>query len=383
MSYNLTGEEWAERVTALEERVAHAEVARDNALVMRDEVMALKQRAGESAGRRIEALIKLARHYAHQAETGLVGNARTLVEDDLASILAKDAPAPTSEEKDIKVLVLANEQLGRLYAEVKGERDRCKRERDDLADLARSFSRGVLAHSVERDIAAILARPTIFVVPDVDKIDPKEMERIAASAPTAPITVGALRKRIEAARDAESEKVKQGVRTMLEHALYAFIIERNGTSGVEDQYEVAWHLERLDEPSKMNEMANDLDDRQKKIHEWCKAAFGVENATYLPQRALRLFEEATEMCQAAGAQPHQLFKYVNYVYSRPIGDVRQEVGGVFVTLLAMAQAAGFSADEALADEEKRIYSKPLEHFAKRNAEKDAAGFKATRAETEK
>lgn len=82
------------RVVELEERVSHAEIARDNAITMRDEVMAQKKQAGESAGRRIEALIRLGRHYAKGVEV-LVPNVMELFEHDLAAILEKNAPDST------------------------------------------------------------------------------------------------------------------------------------------------------------------------------------------------------------------------------------------------------------------------------------------------
>lgn len=43
----------------LQERVAHAELARDNALAMRDEARARSKQARESAGRRISELLDL------------------------------------------------------------------------------------------------------------------------------------------------------------------------------------------------------------------------------------------------------------------------------------------------------------------------------------
>jgi hypothetical protein len=116
--------------------------------------------------------------------------------------------------------------------------------------------------------------------------------------------------------------------------------------------------------------------RQRNIAEWCMAAFGVEQATSLPQRGVRLAEEAIEAAQAAGAPIDMLHKLVDYVYSRPKGTIAQELGGVGVTALALAAAAGVSADECEAAEVARVLAKPLEHFAKRNAEKNGAGFLA-------
>jgi hypothetical protein len=47
------------RITALQERVAHAELGRDNACAQRDEAQARSKAARESAGRRIGELLGL------------------------------------------------------------------------------------------------------------------------------------------------------------------------------------------------------------------------------------------------------------------------------------------------------------------------------------
>ncbi len=56
------------------------------------------------------------------------------------------------------------------------------------------------------------------------------------------------------------------------------------------------------------------------------------------------------------------------------GDLRQELGGVGVTTLALAAAAGVDADCCELSEVHRVLSKPLEHFTARNAAKNEAGF---------
>ncbi|WP_263418702.1 hypothetical protein [Terriglobus albidus] len=116
--------------------------------------------------------------------------------------------------------------------------------------------------------------------------------------------------------------------------------------------------------------------RQVLVSQWCRNAFGVEAATHLPQRGIRLLEESCEAAQAAGVDIFMAHRLVDYVWSRPVGELSQELGGVGVTLLAIAAAAGMSADDCEAREVSRVLAKPLEHFAKRNAEKNAAGFNA-------
>lgn len=116
------------------------------------------------------------------------------------------------------------------------------------------------------------------------------------------------------------------------------------------------------------------DGRQGHVARWCAAAFGAEHAQNVTQRAVRLAEEAIEAAQACGADPAMLHRLIDHVYEKPPGVIRQELGGVGVTLLALAAACDLSADEAEVAEINRVLSKPLEHFRARNAAKNAAGF---------
>jgi hypothetical protein len=116
--------------------------------------------------------------------------------------------------------------------------------------------------------------------------------------------------------------------------------------------------------------------RQRSIGNWCVAAFGEEQATSLPQRGIRLLEEAAEAAQATGVDLAMAEQMMRYVWSRPAGALFQELGGVGVTALALAQAALLDADECEAIEVERVLSKPLEHFTQRNKAKNDAGFLA-------
>jgi len=117
------------------------------------------------------------------------------------------------------------------------------------------------------------------------------------------------------------------------------------------------------------------DQRQALIADWARAAFGEAEATGIPQRGLRLLEEAIEAFQACGGDEAMAHKLVKYVFERPPGEVGQELGGVAVTALALAAAAGLSVDEEECREIHRVLGKPLREFTARNASKNAAGFK--------
>lgn len=116
--------------------------------------------------------------------------------------------------------------------------------------------------------------------------------------------------------------------------------------------------------------------RQAVVYSWCSAAFGQAHATSVAQRGLRLAEEAVEVAQAAGVDLEQLLNLVRFVYSRPVGELGQELGGVGVTVLALAAAADLDAETEEAREVARVLSKPLSHFHARNEAKNAAGFDA-------
>lgn len=124
------------------------------------------------------------------------------------------------------------------------------------------------------------------------------------------------------------------------------------------------------------------DQRQQMITTWAQAAFGHEEATGIAQRGVRLLEEAVEAFQACGGDEAIAHKLVKYVFDRPPGQIGQELGGVAVTVLALAAAAGLSADEEECREVHRVLSKPLREFAARNAAKNAAGFKIDAARDE-
>lgn len=119
--------------------------------------------------------------------------------------------------------------------------------------------------------------------------------------------------------------------------------------------------------------------RQHEVAAWCVAAFGADQSASVPQRALRLLEEAVEAYQAAcdfqdfdaKAIAHAL---IDYVFSRPAGTLDQELGGIGVTVLALAEAANLDADVCEVNEIRRVMSKPLEYFAARNAAKNDLGF---------
>lgn len=113
--------------------------------------------------------------------------------------------------------------------------------------------------------------------------------------------------------------------------------------------------------------------RQTRVGRWVRDTFGDGIAMSLTERAMRLVEEAVEAAQAVGLSQDKVLLIVGRVYNRPPGELAQELGGVGVTLLAFAEAAGLSADRLERQEVKRIHEFPADKFRTRHAEKIASG----------
>lgn len=119
------------------------------------------------------------------------------------------------------------------------------------------------------------------------------------------------------------------------------------------------------------------EERQERVGAWARQAFGLEEATSVVHRGLRMLEEAIEAAQAAGVDRAQAHKLLDFVYDRPVGELGQELGGIGITVLALAEAAGLDADGCEQREFDRIMALPQDHFRQRNARKNAAGFSGT------
>lgn len=111
------------------------------------------------------------------------------------------------------------------------------------------------------------------------------------------------------------------------------------------------------------------DARQRVVVEWGSRCFGADHMLDVKVRAARFLEEAAELAQAVGLPKDHAQRALDHVYSRPAGDPKQEAGGAGLTLLALCDAIGLSADGAEQTEVARCLSKPPEHFAARNKNK--------------
>lgn len=108
------------------------------------------------------------------------------------------------------------------------------------------------------------------------------------------------------------------------------------------------------------------------VREWVERCFGREIADDRLERCHRFIEEALELAQAAGMPRKHAHQLVEYVYGRPEGELRQELGGVMVTLAAWASAFNLCMRTAGSDELQRVWGK-IDEIRRKQAAKKAPG----------
>jgi NTP pyrophosphatase (non-canonical NTP hydrolase) len=105
---------------------------------------------------------------------------------------------------------------------------------------------------------------------------------------------------------------------------------------------------------------------QRAVWEWCEKTFeGIAAWKTDKERAYRFFEEAGELFQAVGMTKDDAYKVVDYVYGRPKGETGQEIGGVMITLLALAAQQGESVHECLGAEYNRVIQPAIQEKIRR------------------
>jgi hypothetical protein len=99
-------------------------------------------------------------------------------------------------------------------------------------------------------------------------------------------------------------------------------------------------------------------DFQAGVADWMMACFGAEISEDRLERGDRFIEEALELAQTVpGFTADRAHALVDYVFSRPVGEPHQEVGGVMVTLAALCNTCGMSIDESARRELARVWTK--------------------------
>lgn len=107
---------------------------------------------------------------------------------------------------------------------------------------------------------------------------------------------------------------------------------------------------------------------QQEVKEWCVHCFGKEITNDKRERNHRFLEESLELVQSLGCSAREAHELVEYVFNRPIGKPRQEVGGVAVTLAALCNASDIDLTHAAGTELTRIWTK-VEEIRKKHAAK--------------
>jgi len=94
---------------------------------------------------------------------------------------------------------------------------------------------------------------------------------------------------------------------------------------------------------------------QTRVASWLLDCFGPKIALDRTERAHRFLEEALEMVQAGNCTRDEAHQLVDYVFLRPTGEMRQEIGGTLVTLAAFCDAYGIDMAECGDVELARCY----------------------------
>lgn len=108
------------------------------------------------------------------------------------------------------------------------------------------------------------------------------------------------------------------------------------------------------------------------VLQWAVDSFG-SIALNRDERAARMAEEAIEVAQVEGVPLEVMQRITARVYSRPVGELGQEVGGLVLGLYALAANAGVDIDAEFKREFDRVLSKPRDWWTRKHAEKVAAG----------
>jgi hypothetical protein len=96
---------------------------------------------------------------------------------------------------------------------------------------------------------------------------------------------------------------------------------------------------------------------QDRVRPWLFECFGEKIAGDIVERNHRFLEESLELVQSLGCTQSDAHQLVDYVYSRPVGEPYQEVGGVMVTLAALCLANNLNMHENGETELASIWTK--------------------------
>lgn len=93
---------------------------------------------------------------------------------------------------------------------------------------------------------------------------------------------------------------------------------------------------------------------QARAYDWLVACFGKTSAADKKERVHRFVEESLELAQSLGCSKEDALMLVDYVFSRPVGEPQQEVGGTMTTLAVMCALHDLDMADAAETELARI-----------------------------
>jgi hypothetical protein len=105
------------------------------------------------------------------------------------------------------------------------------------------------------------------------------------------------------------------------------------------------------------ELATDSQSFQDRVQPWMATCFPPDVCADELERMDRFVEEALEAVQSRGYPAERVEALKKYVYGRPVGEPRQEIGGVMITLAAWCGVAGIDMHEAGEAELARVWTK--------------------------
>jgi len=111
-----------------------------------------------------------------------------------------------------------------------------------------------------------------------------------------------------------------------------------------------------------------------RIQQWIIRNFGEKIFLDRQERGRRFIEEGLELCQALEVSKEDILRLVDRVYSNPVGDIQQELGGVGITLLGLTSAIGLDLAYYTKEELLRLESLPVSYWWARHVAKVEAGI---------
>ena len=114
------------------------------------------------------------------------------------------------------------------------------------------------------------------------------------------------------------------------------------------------------------------------VEQWVRSRFTDKVFENKEEHGRRVLEEAIELFKVEARDPKearaQAHKLVDAVFDKKVGELKQEIGGVAVTLLALCALHDLRLDELAEAEINRIMTTPAEEFRKKQQAKADNGL---------